>query len=162
MYWRSLSVAEKKKSLRSSLHPFLFQESSQGALSLTNISWALCGVGVGGCLWSRIEWWALGSYQFEVFLHLLLTTHPGGCFTHHPVARKAVLLNSLCFLLSDKSCGPWLSESTALKRKLKYGHHLIHKPGYFFSVVLRGPIFHPQSFYKDLLAALCLSDIAVK
>lgn len=97
-------VCCRKKSLRSYLHPFLFQESLQGALSLTNISWAFWGWG-WGCLWSRIEWWALGSYQLRIFLHLLLTTHPRGCFIHHSVARKAVLLKSLCFLYQTRAVG---------------------------------------------------------
>lgn len=60
-------LLQEKKSLRSYLHPFLFQESSQGALNLTNISWALWGVGVEGAFEAGLNGGPLALINLKSF-----------------------------------------------------------------------------------------------
>lgn len=117
----------------------------------TREHWALLTLaellGWVGYFWSRLNGGPLALIRLKSFC-IFCWLHTQGAVYSSPVARKAVLLKSLCFPLSDKSCGPWLSESTALKRKLKYGHHLIHKPWYFFCSSSMAQFFTPSHSIK--------------
>lgn len=89
-------LLQKKKSLRSYLHPFLFQESLQGALSLTNISWAFWGVGVGVPLKQD---WMVGPWLLSVWSLSASSADytPQGLFYSSPRCKESSALEELVF-----------------------------------------------------------------